>query len=559
MSFPEFQNELVDQIKLALFQSGILSADNEIPSIVLEDSTRAQHGELSTPVALSLSKLLKKNPLEIAQLLADTLKEHLKNSSLKHKITKIEVASPGFINFFLSPKIILATLTDIHKNKTGYGSSCQGKGKKVLIEFTSANPTGPLSVAHGRQAAVGDSLRRIMEFCGYKVTTEYYLNDEGNQINILGESIKARYLELLGTEVAFPENGYVGGYIKDLAQALIAKHGDKLKNHKPGFFADYGISEILTSIKQDLKDFDVRFDNWFSQKEHCTIAVINKAIAQLEKLGFIYDKDEAKWFASSELGDDKNRVLVKSDGSFTYLAPDIAYHCNKKERGFNQVIDIWGPDHHGYINRLKAAWQALGFNRDELAILIIQLATLFRQGKPVRMSTRAGEFISLKEVIDEVGTDAGRFFFLMRKADSHLKFDLEVAKSQSLENPVYYIQYAHARISSIIRNRAAKCRFINFTRLNLELLKEPDELNIIKQLTRFQDVVSSCAEKLEPFWLLNYLQELAKLFHNYYDNHRVLSTDNLPLSRARLSLIEAIKIVLAIGLGLLGVSQPEKM
>ncbi|MDP6685690.1 MAG: arginine--tRNA ligase, partial [Candidatus Omnitrophota bacterium] len=397
-------------------------------------------------------------------------------------------------------------------------------------------------------------LARILTYCGYKVSREYYINDEGVQMGILGNSVKARFKELLGEAVEFPENGYKGAYIREIAKEIHDLQQSKKSALKESFFTEYAYKWIMQSIKKDLEDFGVHFDVWFSQKKLSTAKKIEKALSFLKDKGFVYEKDGASWFQSTRFGDDKDRVVVKSDGSFTYLAPDIAYHKEKFERGYNKVINIWGPDHHGYINRLKAACQALGIDKDRVSILISQLVTLFRDKKPVKMSTREGEFITLRQVMDEVGKDAGRFFFLMRRTDSHLDFDLGLAKAKTMDNPVYYIQYAHARITSVIN-------FSDNTKpdlKNLHLLDKEHEINIIKTLLSFPKTIESSARNLEPYTLLSYLQDLASLFHSYYDSYRVV-TDNKALTKARMALITAIKTVLVNGLSLLGVSVPDKM
>jgi arginyl-tRNA synthetase len=433
-----------------------------------------------------------------------------------------------------------------------FGKKDYGKKKKVLIEFVSANPTGPLSVAHARQAAVGDALANILGFLGFKVKKEYYLNDEGRQIDILGESIALRLKELCGEKIAFPPNYYQGEYIYDIARKVKSQKA-KVKN-----FSEYGVNYILKIIKKELKDFGIKFDYWYSQKALRESGKIEKALAFLKRKGFLYEQDGALWFKSSMLGDDKDRVVIKSDGTYTYLAPDIAYHQEKYQRGFVWLINLWGPDHHGYINRLKAAVKALGKEPDSLSIIIVQLASIFRKGIPIQMSTRKGQYITLREVLDEVGGDASRFFLLMRRTSSHLDFDLEMAKKQTPENPVYYIQYAHARICSILRNAKISTQKIQLKKIDLTLLKEKEEIELIKQVWQFSYVLDICLKTQDPYPLTVYLQELAESFHRFYDRHRVLGEDE-QLMQTRILLIAATKIVLANSLKLMRISQPEKM
>ncbi|NQT75077.1 MAG: arginine--tRNA ligase [Candidatus Omnitrophica bacterium] len=521
-----------------------------LASVYLEIPKEKRFGDFSTNVAMRLAREMKKPPMDIAASVAGKAKEALASDDA---VSDIKIEKPGFINFYLSNKAVIEALSKILREGSRFGRSSLEKGKKVQIEFVSANPTGPLTVAHGRQAAVGDSLARILEFCGHRVTREYYINDEGVQMDILGRSVRARYLEAMGEKSEFPENGYKGSYIHDIAQAVKgeAKQKGPLTDE---FFAEYASKRIMRMIKQDLKDFGVAFDVWYSQKKLSGSGKIKKALSVLKAGGFLYEKAGATWFRSTEFGDDKDRVVIKKDGVFTYLAPDIAYHKEKFEKGYERVINIWGPDHHGYVCRLRAACQAFGFAKDALSILIAQLVTLYRDKKPIKMSTREGEFITLRQVIDEVGRDAGRFFFMMRRTDSHLDFDLELAKARTMDNPVYYIQYAHARISSIISFSGNAAPALK----GLHVLDKPEEVNIIKTLMQYPKIVQGSAHNLEPYLLLAYLQDLARLFHSYYDSYRVV-TDDSAVTKARIALIKAIKTVLSSGLTLLGVSAPEKM
>jgi len=517
--------------------------------ILLDYPTDSRFGDLSTNVALKLSKLAKKSPFEIANSITELIRPHLEEGALKDQVRLVKIEGAGFINFYLTEKYFFEKLKEIILKEKEALAHDFGKGKKVLIEFVSANPTGSLSVAHARQAAVGDCLANILDFLGFEAKREYYLNDEGNQINILGGSVGLRMKELSGEKIEFPENYYQGDYIYTIAKEAAEK---KVKTEELG---DFAANYILDIIKKELDDFGVKFDYWYSQKELAKSDKIRNAFESLKANGFLYEQDGATWFKSTAFGDDKDRVVIKSDGALTYLAPDIAYHQDKYKRGFDWLINLWGPDHHGYIARLKSSVQALGHNAQSLAIIIVQLATIFRCGKPVQMSTRKGQYITMREVLDEVGTDAARFFFLMRRTSSHLDFDLDIAKKQTPENPVYYVQYAHARICSILRNSIIK---VDKKETDFSLLKEKEELALIKKLLQFTNILNICLVTLDPYMLTVYLQEVAETFHRFYDLHRVLGVDD-SLTKARLALIEATKIVIAQGLDLLGVSKPEKM
>ena len=530
---------------------------------MLEVPKNRKLADLSTNIAMQICKSKKGlKPFEIAEYLLKHIREGIEKSSFKEMIKAIEAKPPGFINFHFSNYYLQSIINQIMSERTDFGQSMQGKDKKVLIEFVSANPTGPLSVAHGRQAAIGDVIANILEFTGYQVQREYYLNDEGNQIELLGRSIHARYCELSGELFVFPEAGYRGDYIYDIAKTVIEKHDRTFlapDEENISFLRDFGVKYIMDGIRKDLSDFSVRFDTYYSQCELSKSGKVEKVLAKLTEKEFLYEKDGALWFTSTRFGDDKDRVLRKSDGSYTYITPDIAYHEDKFNRGFNMLIDLWGPDHHGYIPRIKAACQAIGKDKDLLSILIIQLVTLSRLGAPVRMSTREGEFITLRQVMDEVGTDVTRFFFLTRRRDSHLDFDLELAKKESMENPVYYIQYAHARICGILirKDEQGKARDEGKTEA-LELLCSEEELNILKILREFPEVIEESAQILEPNRLITYLMELAATFHTFYSKHRVVS-DDVNLTCARLVLIESLKVVFSKALSLLGVSCPDKM
>ncbi len=520
-----------------------------IADIGLEFAPAPGFGDISSNICLRLAKSAKKAPMVIAKDVAQKAGQTLEKSPLKKYVREIKAEGAGFINFYLSPVYFWEVLSRIIEKKKDYARSELGKAEKVMIEFVSANPTGPLSVAHARQAAVGDALANIMSYLGFDVQKEYYLNDEGNQINILGNSVKLRLNQLNGENIEFPENYYQGDYIVDIAREI------KDKNLKIEDFSEYAANVILDIIRQELKDFHVEFGCWFSQKELRKSGKIQQALDYLKEKEFLYEADGALWVKSTRFGDDKDRVVIKSDGSYTYLAPDIAYHWDKYHRGFKKLINLWGPDHHGYISRLKASVAALGQDPETLSILIVQLASIFRDNKPIEMSTRRGQYITLREVLDEVGVDASRFFFMMRRTSSHLNFDLETAKKQTPENPVYYIQYAYARISSILRQVGSGEELKN---RDLSLLKENEEIDLIRKLWQFSYILNVCLKALDPYMLTVYLQETAETFHKFYDRHRVLGQEE-KLTFARLSLISATRIILATGLGLLGVSAPEQM
>ncbi len=536
--------------------------EENIPQVYLEIPKLEKFGDFSTNVGMRLASILSKPSREVSLAFFEILKTRFEKSEIKPLIKKLDLVPPGFINLYLTQSAFHSMLEDIMKEGLRFGQARPKRAKSVLIEFVSANPTGPLTVAHARQAAIGDSLANILRFCGQRVTKEYYINDEGIQMTLLGRSVRARYFGLLGKadEVSFPENGYKGEYIHQIAKEVKKRYGNKFliksENESLDFFIQFAYRSIIKGIKKDLEDFAVKFDGWFSQKTLRSSGKIESSLEFLKRKALLYEKEGAVWFKATIFGDEKDRVVIKSDGNLTYIAPDIAYHRDKFERGFEHLINIWGPDHHGYIPRIKAAVEALGYPKEKLSILIVQLATLYREGKPIRMSTRQGEFITMREVMDEVGRDAARFFFLMRKQDSHLDFDLELAKKQSPENPVYYIQYAHARMASVLRFSNIKLRASS--RIKFSLLDKKEELNLIKRLAQFPNVILQSAESFEPYGIVLYLLELSTVFHSFYDSHRIVSDDR-ELTRARLALVSAVKNVLANGLRLLGVSAPEKM
>ncbi|MGZ3648809.1 MAG: arginine--tRNA ligase [Syntrophales bacterium] len=530
-----------------------------IPYIEIDMPKDAGHGDYASNVAMVLASRAKGKlpPRRIAEIIS----KHI--SSGDDALARVEVAGPGFMNFFIREDVWPTLLHDVDKLGDQYGTSGYGKGKKIHLEFVSANPTGPLHIGHARGAVVGDVIANILRASGYSVFCEYYINDTGNQMNNLGKSVLFRYLELLGEDVEFPEGCYQGNYIKDLAKEIIARESESYRKRNQEetirMFTECAASEILQGIKDDLKAFGVVFDNYFSEKDLYRDDGVAKLLAQLEKSKFIYNDGETVWFRTTAFGDEKDRVVIRKSGEPTYFAADIAYHQNKYQRGFDKLIDVWGADHHGYIPRMAACIEALGHEKDSLKIVLVQLVNLLRDGKPVPMSTRAGEFVTLKEVVDEVGKDAGRYNFLMRRSDSHLDFDLELAKRQSSENPVYYVQYAHARICSIVRNAHERGYNIPvYDEVDLSFLTLPEEINLIKAITRLPEVVEGAALSLEPHRLTFYLNDLAALFHSYYNKHKVLS-DEEGLSKARLFLTKSILTVLGNALKILGVSAPEKM
>jgi len=515
-----------------------------------------EFGDFASNIAMTMASRARKSPRDIASAIKEKMASH------GDIIDKIDIAGPGFINFFVRPIMWTSVLNDIHTQKERFGTSSFGDGKKVQVEFVSANPTGPLHIGHGRGAAVGDTLVRILKAAGFDVEAEYYINDVGNQMNTLGLSVLSRYKELFGKEVSFPEHGYKGDYIKDLATDLSKIHGDSLLSQDETKAVEisrqYASEAILGEIREDLKEFNVSFDRYFSESTLYENNEVDDMLEYLKEKGLSYVDEGALWFKTSGFGDEKDRVLKKQDGSLTYFAPDIAYHKDKLERGFTQIIDIWGADHHGYVPRMKAAIEALGADRGCFHALLIQLVSLVREGKPVQMSTRSGEFVTLREIIHEVGKDVARYFFLMRRCDSQLVFDLDLAKKKSDENPVYYIQYAHARICSILANAAEQGMVPDVDSADLSLLAGGEDLELIKVTAAYPDVITGCAGDLEPHRIAFYLLELATAFHRFYNKSRVISDDGR-MTLARLVLISAVRQVLANALALLGIDAPQSM
>jgi len=530
---------------------------------------REGHGDFVTPVAMRLAKLAKRNPREIAEAIAGAVRA---DEQLTAAIDRVEVAGPGFINIFLARRCWFELIRQILADGSSYGRSDAGRSRRVQIEFASANPTGPLSVAHGRQAALGDVLARILAFIGFDVTTEYWVNDCGNQILMLGESVYVRYLQALGDEaVVLPENGYQGDYITEMGADLAAKEGgtyaDMSRDEAIDALGRFAAGAILQQILADFKRFGTEHTSVFSQRTFEGEGHIERLLDRMQQMGLTCEEDGAVWMKTDEHGDDKPRVLVKSGGAWAYRLSDIAYHEGKFERGFEQVINLLGPDHHGHIVTMQAAMSALGHDVAALRFVIVQHCTIIREGEKIKMSTRAGKMITLDEVINDVGVDAARFFFLIRKTDSHLDFDLELAKQQSLDNPVYYVQYAHARIASILRKAEESGRlgpgaaagepYTGASADDLDALEDRD-LALAAKLGLFGEVIEKAGLELEPHRLTNYLQELAAEFHNYYAQCTVVSDDER-LTRARLALVSAVRVVLGNALDLLGVHIPEAM
>jgi len=530
---------------------------SQMPPVSIEEPKADAHGDLSTNFALVAASLQKMPPRKIAERVIENLRDS------DQLVEKTEIAGPGFINFFVKPKAWHPVLHQIHQAGDRYGAANFGRGRKVQVEFVSANPTGPLHVGHGRGAAVGDSVGNILAFCGFDVEKEYYINDSGRQIRTLGRSVFLRYTEVFGRKVDFPAECYQGEYIRELALRIKSEQGDQLL-HQPeedaiGYCARLAAGEILVGIRNDLRRFGVAFDVWFSEQSLYDTGTVDNVIKDFQRRGSVYERDGALWFGTSAFGDEKDRVVVRNNGLTTYFASDIAYHQDKYARGFDRVIDVWGADHHGYIERVTAAVEASGYRRDQFHVILVQLVNLLRGGEPVAMSTRAGEFVTLRDVVEEVGTDAARFIFLSRHYGSPLDFDLELAKQKSNDNPVYYVQYVHARICSIIRKASGSAAAeVLYDEAAVARLIETEEIQLLKTLSRFPETVQSSAENLEPHRITFYLMNLASEFHAYYNKHRVLADDPV-LSCGRLYLVEAVRRVIENGLNLLGVSAPEKM
>ncbi len=580
--------QLVQQALDGLKADGSLAADVEA-SINIERTRDKQHGDFASNIAMMLAKSAGCSPRELAQKIVDKL-------PASPDLVKAEIAGPGFINFFLAADSSQRVIEDILASTDNYGRSAIGKGKAVQVEFVSANPTGPLHVGHGRGAAYGASVADLLEAVGFKVHREYYVNDAGRQMDILASSVWLRYLELCGEEIAFPVNGYKGDYVWDIAATLHRQNGDNLRHSHESVFIgvpedepdggdkevhidaliaraqellgdkhyrqvfDLGMETILADIRRDLEEFGIVYQDWYSERSLMHSGAVENAIERLKMSGHVYEDNGALWFKSTDFGDEKDRVIVRDNGQTTYFASDIAYHAEKLERGFDRVIDVWGADHHGYVPRVRAALQALGDDDAKLDVLLVQFAILYRGGEKAQMSTRSGEFVTLRELRHEVGNDAARFFYVMRKCEQHMDFDLDLAKSQSSDNPVYYIQYAHARLCSVKRQLLEKnlSRDIGRGQASLSLLTESHEQDLMTALAKYPEVVEKAAINHEPHQLAHFLRDLANCVHTYYNAH-VFLVDDENLRDARMNLVEAARQVLANGLKLLGVSAPESM
>lgn len=575
----------VERALAELRARGIVPKDSAVPVRVTRTRDRS-HGDFTTNVAMVLAGRSAKRPRDLAEAIIEALPG-------SDRIERVDVAGPGFINFHLREGANLAVIDEILGRGTGYGRSDTLAGCVVQVEFVSANPTGPLHVGHGRGAAYGATVANLLEAAGSTVHREYYVNDAGRQMDILATSVWLRYLELAGEELSFPSNGYQGDYVWDIAATLHRDHGDDYRHAAGDLFEglppdapegdkeahidalisasrtalgdnryrlvfELALNTILDDIRDDLGHFGVVYDTWYSEKSLVDRGLVTKAVERLREAGHVYEKEGALWFDSSSFGDEKDRVVVRENGQHTYFASDIAYHMDKIERGYSRVIDVWGADHHGYVPRVRAALQALGDEAGKLDVLLVQFANLYRGGEKVQMSTRSGEFVTLRQLRKETGSDAARFFYVMRKCEQHLDFDLDLATSRSADNPVYYIQYAHARVCSVMRQLDEKGVAYAAEQARHELLSEDHETGILEQLVRYPEVVQSAASGLEPHLLANYLRELANRFHTYYNAHQFLVEDTA-LRAARLDLIRAVRQVIANGLGILGVSAPESM
>lgn len=551
----QVQEKLKQEIKAAVIKAG-LASEEQIGDVILELPKEKAHGDYSTNMAMQLARVAKKAP----RMIAEGIIENFDRS--KASIEKIEIAGPGFINFYMNNEYLTELIPAILEAGDRYGNSDFGNNQKVQVEFVSANPTGDLHLGHARGAAVGDSLCNVLSKAGYDVSREYYINDAGNQINNLALSVEARYFQALGLEKDMPADGYHGEDIIGIGKKLAEEYGDKYtkidEKERFDFFREYGLKYEMEKLRKDLENFRVGFDVWYSETSLYQNGKIDKALAVLKERGHIYEEDGATWFRSTELGDDKDRVLIKQDGSYTYLTPDIAYHRDKLERGFEKLINIWGADHHGYIPRMKAAIEALGYEREQLEVEIIQLVHLYKNGEKMKMSKRTGKAVTMRDLIEEVGLDATRYFFAMRSADTHMDFDLDLAVSQSNDNPVYYAQYAHARISSILRQ--GEEQDISYEGVqDFSQISSEKETELLKKVGEFPQAIAEAADKRMPHRMTNYIFELASVFHSFYNADKVLDVQNLERSKARLALVKAVQITLKNALALIGVSAPEKM
>ncbi|MBQ5152293.1 arginine--tRNA ligase [Macrococcoides caseolyticum] len=551
MNIVQKQKEtLIEEIKQAILKAELVT---EMPEIKIENPKDTKNGDYATNIAMVLTKLAKRNPREIAQAIVDNLDVQ------KADVSKVDIAGPGFINFYMDNAYLTGIITEALTKKEDFGKG-EPKDERILVEYVSANPTGSLHIGHARNAAVGDTLSNVLSAAGYDVLREYYINDAGKQIENLAYSIEARFLQALGEDKALPADGYHGKDIIEIGKDLAEKHPeykDVEEAERIKAFRKLGLDYEMEKLKKDLTEFNVHFDNWFSETSLYENKEIDKALEQMRQRGYIFEEDGATWLRTTEFGDDKDRVLIKKDGSYTYFLPDIAYHYDKIERGYDTLINLFGADHHGYINRLKASLETFGVDSKRLEIQVMQMVRLLQDGQEVKMSKRTGNAITLRDIMDEVGIDAARYFLTMRSPDSHFDFDMELAKSESSDNPVYYAQYAHARICSMLR-QAKEAGITPSRDANYALITNEKAFELLKRVADFESVIEQAAEHRAPHRITNYIQDLAAHFHKFYNAEKVL-TDDIEKSRAYVAMIEAVRITLQNALTLVGVSSPEKM
>ena len=551
MNIVQKQKEtLIEEIKQAILKAELVT---EVPEIKIENPKDTKNGDYATNIAMVLTKLAKRNPREIAQAIVDNLDVQ------KADVSKVDIAGPGFINFYMDNAYLTGIITEALTKKVDFGKG-EPKDERILVEYVSANPTGSLHIGHARNAAVGDTLSNVLSAAGYDVLREYYINDAGKQIENLAYSIEARFLQALGEDKALPADGYHGKDIIEIGKDLAEKHPeykDVEEAERIKAFRKLGLDYEMEKLKKDLTEFNVHFDNWFSETSLYENKEIDKALEQMRQRGYIFEEDGATWLRTTEFGDDKDRVLIKKDGSYTYFLPDIAYHYDKIERGYDTLINLFGADHHGYINRLKASLETFGVDSKRLEIQVMQMVRLLQDGQEVKMSKRTGNAITLRDIMDEVGIDAARYFLTMRSPDSHFDFDMELAKSESSDNPVYYAQYAHARICSMLR-QAKEAGITPSRDANYALITNEKAFELLKRVADFESVIEQAAEHRAPHRITNYIQDFAAHFHKFYNAEKVL-TDDIEKSRAYVAMIEAVRITLQNALTLVGVSSPEKM
>lgn len=550
---------IIDQVKETLIEeikASILKAQlvDEVPEIKIETPKDSTNGDYSTNIAMVLTKIARKNPRDIATQIVENL------DTTKANVKKVDIAGPGFINFYLDQQYLTTVIETVLNKGETFGQADESKNESIIVEYVSANPTGDLHIGHARNAAVGDTLSNILSAAGYDVTREYYINDAGKQIENLAHSIEARYDQAMGVDTELPEDGYYGKDIISIGKDLAEKHPeikDQPEEERIKTFRKLGLDYEMAKLKNDLNDFNIHFDSWFSETSLYEANEITAVLDKMTELGYTFEKDGATWLRTTEFGDDKDRVLVKQDGTYTYFLPDIAYHYDKVERKFDKLINLFGADHHGYINRLKASLETFGVDSNRLEIQIMQMVRLLQDGVEVKMSKRTGNAITLRDIMDEVGVDAARYFLTMRSPDTHFDFDMELAKKESQDNPVYYAQYAHARISSIIRQAEEKGIKLDKD-VDLSLITHDKAFELLKKIAEFEPTIVSAAESRSPHRMTNYIQDLAAQFHKFYNAEKVL-TDDIEKTKAHLALIEAARITLRNALKLIGVSAPESM